>query len=248
MMFGEYAAEVEEDNPLQEETVGPFKVLFRIAEDDFNKEKKTLFATMVWSGARILSTFLVTDHSDRIRGSSVVELGAGVGLPSLICHKLGAKRVCSTDYPAPTVLATLLENVLRNAENDAVSDCRSSSEIAPRDDLHVLGYLWGEDPSEVLSFNGGQQYDVAIASECLWRHETHILLAKSLGLIVRPGGLAFISFSHHIPGLEENDLKFFEIAREFGFDVESTHTFDVPRMWSDKIAPLFLYVLRKRVS
>lgn len=35
----------------------------------------------------------------------------------------------------------------------------------------AVPYIWGEDAAGVLAVNGGRQYDVLLASECLWRHE-----------------------------------------------------------------------------
>ncbi len=47
------------------------------SENDFNSEKKTLFATKVWEGAKVLSKFIL-DHSEEfIVNKSVIEFGAG---------------------------------------------------------------------------------------------------------------------------------------------------------------------------
>ena len=48
----------------------------------------------------------------RPRGRSVVELGAGLGLPSLVCATVGgARRVVLTDYPDALQLDSLRHNV-----------------------------------------------------------------------------------------------------------------------------------------
>ena len=68
--------------------VGQFQFHLQTAEHDFNKEKKTLFATHIWSGSRLLSAHIIEAiGAERIAGSSVIEFGAGAGLPSLLCAR-----------------------------------------------------------------------------------------------------------------------------------------------------------------
>lgn len=57
------------------------------AEDDFNKEKKTLFATHIWNGSTVLANYIIDELSGDISNASVVELGAGAGLPSMLCAR-----------------------------------------------------------------------------------------------------------------------------------------------------------------
>lgn len=48
-----------------------------------------------------------------MKGQTVLELGAGAGLPSLVCAINGAKQVVLTDYPD----ADLVENLRYNVEH-----------------------------------------------------------------------------------------------------------------------------------
>ena len=77
----------EDDNSFSivNEVIGPYEFQIVSAEDDFNSNKKTLFATMIWTGARVLSNYLLTNVSSEIENKSVIELGAGSGLPSMVC-------------------------------------------------------------------------------------------------------------------------------------------------------------------
>ena len=85
---------VEESNVLNkdetdiiEEMIWPFKFQLTIAEDDFNKDKKTLFATYIWNGARALCNYLLKDNNRiKIENKSIVEFGkfTRLLLPSLI--------------------------------------------------------------------------------------------------------------------------------------------------------------------
>lgn len=46
-----------------------------------------------------------------MRGKSVLELGAGSGLPSLVCALNGAVPVVVTDYPDPELVDNLRYNI-----------------------------------------------------------------------------------------------------------------------------------------
>jgi nicotinamide N-methyltransferase len=48
-----------------------------------------------------------------VKGKTVLELGAGAGLPSLVCALNGASQVVVTDYPD----AELIENLRYNIDH-----------------------------------------------------------------------------------------------------------------------------------
>ena len=166
------------------EAIGPYEFSLQVAEDDFNNAKKTLFATMIWHGSRALSKHILSHVSDSIRGKSVIEFGAGAGLPSLICHRVGAAIVTSSDYPARSVTRNLIRNASRNIIYNETSATQSShqdngneEDCIVRDSLllseknfYVIEHVWGEDVSPLLYpvHAAGEKYDVVIASECLW--------------------------------------------------------------------------------
>lgn len=210
-----------------------------VAESDANAQRKTLFATHLWQGARVLGAALHEAYSaePRLHGQSVLELGAGAGLPSLVALSLGA-RVVATDFPAPLVLDTLARNLL--AHKQRLGDSSRTRACAAE-------HMWGSDVSPLLALNGGR-FDLALAAECLWRHETHPLLLASLAACLREGGKAIVTFSHHIPGLEMADLNFFVLATEqFGFDVLTKASCLAPHMWSEgKQVTMFTYTLMRR--
>jgi predicted nicotinamide N-methyase len=59
---------------------------------------------------------------------SVLELGAGLGVPGLVCHWLGAPIVVWTDGDTDT-LANLRDNVDRNARQDATTDIDTNHDV-----------------------------------------------------------------------------------------------------------------------
>ena len=254
-----------DDEPVYtEERIGPYSLWLEIAEDDFNPEKKTLFATMIWHGARALSNYLVSDVSDSIVGQTVIEFGAGAGLPSLICHKIGASIITASDYPAPTVIANLLRNVQKNMMNGDLPSCESSGQssswrgahadgcekrtdpmVDTDSNFHVIEHTWGEDVTSLLQPLSGDLYDIVIASECLWKSDTHRDFVTSISNVLKPGGTVYLSFSHHIPGNESTDLLFFDIMKRLDFVVKNIKEVSVQHMWSDRSAVVYIYELQK---
>ena len=211
---------------------------FRLAESEVNRNKKTLFATHLWEGAKILTLKLLTDFSDLIRDKTVVEFGAAAGLPSLGAISAGARLVIATDYPAEQVLSTLQLNI--------TSHSSSSSSLSTLSITHVVEHIWGQSCQMLLALNNNEALDVALASECLWRHELHADLVYSLKGCLRIGGLAFVSFTHHFPGREEKDLEFFSIADTAGLETVEKITQKGKHMWSDRVVDVKIYILRRR--
>lgn len=218
------------DDNIVESAIEEFKILLSVAENDFNENKRCLFATMIWSGATVLARYLASSgERHRVINRNVIEFGAAAGLPSIVCHLLGAVNVCASDYPSDAVIENLRKNVDRN--------CGTSLSVS------VVPHLWGDSASELLLKNNGKQYDVALAAECLWHHSSHPLLIASICNVLRPGGSAFITFSHHVPGLEHDDLNFFSLAEQQGLKTVSKQEFSAPHMWSNKLATIFLVEL-----
>ncbi|KAL1747838.1 putative methyltransferase-domain-containing protein [Schizophyllum fasciatum] len=110
-----------------------------------------LHASSIWTSAVYLA-----DHIEEINippDATVLELGAGAGLPSIVLAALNPHAsVTITDYPDPQVLATLGENI---ASNQVASHCRAA------------GYAWGTDPAPVLRY-APSGYDVVLAADTLW--------------------------------------------------------------------------------
>ncbi|KAJ4351635.1 Protein N-terminal and lysine N-methyltransferase efm7 [Didymosphaeria variabile] len=172
-----------------------------------------LWGHFLWNAGRTVSDYLEERAHDLLHGKSVLELGAGAGLPSLVCALNGAKRVVVTDYPD----AELVENLRYNIDH---------CDLLPnRAQVTAEGYLWGAPTSELtkhLSDDSG--FDVLILADLLFNHSEHTKLIKSVQLMLKksPSSRAFVFFTPYRPWLLEKDLAFFDLAREAGFLVEKT--------------------------
>lgn len=198
------------------------------AEDEFNDSKKTLFATFVWTGATLLAKELVS-MAALIQGASVLEFGAAAGLPSIVCSKLGADLVCASDYPSKAVIAALQRNLHHNQV-----------------DAQVVEHIWGEPADALLAANQGKRYDLILAAECLWRHDCHQTLVASITACLKDTGKVVLTYSHHIPGMEDEDDRFFSLCAEQGLQVSRRTVLQGKHMWSEKIVDVFLCVLEYR--
>ncbi|GLT49072.1 hypothetical protein SLA2020_226550 [Shorea laevis] len=71
---------------------------------------RPLTGSWVWDSALVLSKWMFTQVD--FQGKSVLEVGAGAGLPGLVAARLGASRVVLTDVKP--LLPGLLKNVEAN--------------------------------------------------------------------------------------------------------------------------------------
>ncbi|KAH9909841.1 hypothetical protein F4778DRAFT_775755 [Xylariomycetidae sp. FL2044] len=153
--------------------------------------------------ARDVSQFDITD-------ASVLELGAGTALPSLLACLLGARRVLVTDYPSPAVLSVLRANVAANARAE-VSPLEGARTLSP---IAVAGHAWGQleggggggeedkdngdddddddddddkDDDKGLAAREKGSFDRVFVCDCLWMPWQHENLRRSIAWFMRDG-------------------------------------------------------------
>lgn len=222
----------DEEFYLKVEVSSDLVVNLTTAEDEFNEAKKTLFATFVWTGSMLLARKLVALQPS-IRAAAVLEFGSAAGLPSIVAAKLGAAAVCASDYPSPCVLDALRKNIVKNDVASVVS---------------TVDHIWGEPVERLLAANQGLQYDIVLAAECLWRHESHPALLASILGVLKKTGILLLAYSHHIPGLEANDDHFLELCAQAGLIVASHETLPGKHMWSDNQVDIYICALQFRID
>ncbi|KAF8328068.1 uncharacterized protein EI90DRAFT_1595140 [Cantharellus anzutake] len=153
-----------------------------------------------------------------LEGLTVLELGAGAALPSLLLSVIPAapSLVTITDHPDPSIFMNLQNNVRRNA-NLRSGSCKVS----------CLPYIWGEDPEPLLKearrLNPNQQgkgYDAMILSDLLYFDSSHRDLIESLTLLLRrhPSSVAYVGAGIYTS--EATCSSFFSLAEEAGLAKE----------------------------
>lgn len=157
-----------------------------------------LWGHYLWNAAPTLTQYL-EEHRACVADKDVLELGAASGLPSIVCDKLGARRVVSTDYPDPNLMQNLAHNLEQNG-------CEAPHTVAQ-------GYIWGADVAPLLA-HAPEGFDLILMSDLIFNHQAHPALLDTVDrcLAKRPGAQVLVFFSHHRPHLAERDLAFFPLA------------------------------------
>ena len=167
---------------------------------------------LLWHASRVTADYLEEHAGTLVRDRTVLELGAGAGLPSLVCALHGATKVVATDYPDEDLIRNLRYNIERNrADNIVVAE----------------GYLWGNSPSRLLGHLPGgaaadRRFDLLILADLLFNHSEHGKLVGSVQQTLKraPHATALVFFTPHRPWLLERDMAFFALAAESGFAVD----------------------------
>ncbi|RYP30703.1 hypothetical protein DL767_006119 [Monosporascus sp. MG133] len=178
-----------------------------------------LEAHHLWNGSRIISQYFET-HSNEVKGRCVLELGAGAGLPSLVCAILGARKVVVTDFPDPDLVDNMKKNILECEHIPTTTGENSQDSV-----IVAEGYVWGADPAHLLAHLqpvGASKFDVLILADLLFRHSEHSKLVDTVEETMRrvPESRAFVFFTSYRPWLRHKDLAFFDVARDRGFVVD----------------------------
>ncbi|KAF5379052.1 hypothetical protein D9615_005990 [Tricholomella constricta] len=110
-----------------------------------------------------------------VRGSAVIELGAGTGLPSLLMSTRPdhPSLAVVTDYPDDNILGNLKKNVEHNRPT-----------FQPGCRIECAGYEWGANADALLKLLPDNKsppgYDIVILSDLLHFRDSHDVLVASI--------------------------------------------------------------------
>jgi nicotinamide N-methyltransferase len=164
-------------------------------------------STVMWDAGYVLARHL--DGLDgRLGGlldrASVVELGAGLGLPSIVAALGGASKVVATDGDAQC-----LPLLAANAE-------RAGASLS----AHALPWEDAAAGRAVELLNGGRRFDVVLAADVVyagnagaWRALLNVLRA-----LAAPGTAVLLAQTIR---LGDSHAAFLRLARSRGFEVET---------------------------
>ncbi|CCD26759.1 S-adenosylmethionine-dependent methyltransferase NDAI_0I01900 [Naumovozyma dairenensis CBS 421] len=190
-----------------------------------------LWGHLLWN-AGIYTAKHLDLYPNLVKNKNVLELGAAGALPSIVSALIGAKMVVSTDYPDPE----LISNIQFNAD-----------EQIPRDfqNIAVEGYIWGNKYDDIVkhitdkpSANGETlKFDLIILSDLVFNHSEHHKLLSTTKDLLAKDGKALVVFSPHRPWLLDDDLQFFETAKEHGLTPEFIEMVNWKPMFEEDAGP-----------
>jgi predicted nicotinamide N-methyase len=157
---------------------------------------------VVWPSARALATFM-SERKSLFTKKRGIEVGCGLGLPSILAAKLGSTMHASDFHP------DVGKWVKKNAELNHVS-------------LQYTEWNWTDaNPPPPIQYH---HYDFVLASDVLYEQRHPEELAKALARLVHPKGSIYLSDpgrSYLERALRELEMLGFHRV-EFQFDVEES--------------------------
>lgn len=135
--------------------------------------KPDLLGLDVWPAALELCSYLAA-HQALVRGATVLELGAGVGLPALLAAQMGASRVVLTDYE-PQVMC----HVERNAALCGVAD-------------RCAGLVLDWTRLGVLPAAHRGAYSLLLAADVLYIQDIMPGFVEATSMLLAPGGVMVV--------------------------------------------------------
>ncbi|KAI9669937.1 MAG: nicotinamide n-methyltransferase [Alyxoria varia] len=193
-----------------------------------------LWGHHLWQAGIVISRYLELRRHDLVEGQTILELGAGAGLPSLVAAYCGAKKVVITDYPD----LELIENIQHNINNCELieSPFNGAGTTSPTTPAVAQGYLWGSDEkmlfqhvsTDIHQLRPRDRFNTLILADLLFNHSCHESLFRTIeGTLAQPptAARALVFFTPYRPWLLDKDLAFFDLLKKDGrFEVRRIDT------------------------
>ena len=204
------------------------------------------WAHRLWPAAQVLARWLDA-HPDVVVGRSVLEIGAGAALPSVIAGLLGARALVVSDWPD--------ERMLKNMETNL------SANLLPQQYrcATVIGYDWNKPPQALLaalaSLQGGNGFDLILLSDLLYECEHEPILRAVAATLstatpsaeptdhatttttqpasITPCPRALLTYQVHDECQQTRQAAFFDLAPRFGLSATRLLMVDVGKQFEE---------------
>lgn len=159
-------------------------------------------STVMWDAGYALARHLDAVDASELEGVSVIELGAGLGLPSIVASLRGAARAVATDGD-PRCLPLLLEN----AQQAGAATVRT----------YPLDWVNARD---ALSLNDGNLFDLVLAADVVYAGNAGAWrpLLGALATLAAPDATVLLAQTIRTGGAAE---AFLRLARRRRFEIET---------------------------
>jgi predicted nicotinamide N-methyase len=185
--------------------------LFRgVHSSDF---QVNLFAHCVWNAAILTADFISSGYFS-VDGESVLELGAGAGLPGILSALKGAELVVLSDYESPELLNNLQRNVKENISEKI--QCK----------VKVEGHVWGQPTKSITQYvryhdallidRHRETFSRIITADCFWISDRHEDLVRSLCRLLERSTTSRIFFVAGLHTGRSVIANFFRVAASQG--------------------------------
>lgn len=161
----------------------------------------------LWSSSHQLASFVFA-HRRALIDKDVLELGCGLGLPSLVASHFAAKVVASDCNH------TVIENM-----------CNASRDLNPAASKVLSAKHLNFVDAGGMSAAGLHCWDVVLFAECIYHNEMGVALPRALSALLKPSGIAVGA----LPTSERNGLEEFWAGLE-----KAGLSWQVPTCWTDR--------------
>jgi predicted nicotinamide N-methyase len=176
-------------------------LLDRAAANDPQAVDAIPYYAILWPAARGLADYLWQHRAELCGGTRVIELGCGLGLPSILAARLGA-RVLATDFHPDTGMWLLHNAALNGATLDYQQldwseflDWRSEVRDRRSEETERPPQLSDLRPptSDLRPADSLQPYSLIIGSDLLYEKRHIPALVCAIDALCAPGGRAVIA-------------------------------------------------------
>lgn len=163
-------------------------------------------------------------------GKSLVEVGAGAGVPSWAAMKCGANVVCTdlSDSNRIRSMAECVERNFRQVQEGDPSDEKTAVLLANAAKTRVCPHDWGSPVDKVVeALNSSnneadeeRKFDIVVAADCCYMPWWHKELLDSIYNLLSDRGVAIVAFALHSNTDDDDVWKIVDRAKYRGFVVE----------------------------